>query len=286
LHIDRAACACLIRRDLEPEATFVFVDDPTEVLADATAFDLRSVERGPSRRAVQLRGDPARCQLDDPVVWKLAELVHEADPDDERFDARKRAGWMWCYVACRWCATTAGAGAVRAAVRQPRQPGRRTGWACATAHHGREQTDPVALPADGRLWMCTRLLSNLQLAAAPLARPCRSRPAAVGPYLPEIDVPQADVMAWSHRPSRPPRRPRPTPSVTVTAAVVVWIVGGSPVIVAAESVGSPAPLRFERRDGAAFRALCVGGSAQLQVECGVGLELRGSRDRASLRRFA
>jgi ChrB, C-terminal domain len=30
-HVDRAACAWLIRRFLDPEAEFVFVDDPDEV---------------------------------------------------------------------------------------------------------------------------------------------------------------------------------------------------------------------------------------------------------------
>jgi len=43
-HIDRAACAWLIRRFLDPKAEFVFVDDPGEVPADATPFDMRGVE--------------------------------------------------------------------------------------------------------------------------------------------------------------------------------------------------------------------------------------------------
>ena len=33
-----------------------------------------------------------RYELDDPVLWKLAELVHEADLDDERFDAPEGRG--------------------------------------------------------------------------------------------------------------------------------------------------------------------------------------------------
>ena len=43
-HVDRAACAWLIRRFLDPEAEFVFVDDQDEVPADATAFDMRGAE--------------------------------------------------------------------------------------------------------------------------------------------------------------------------------------------------------------------------------------------------
>jgi hypothetical protein len=44
VHIDRAACAWLIRRDIDPDAEFVFVSDPDEVPADATPFDLRGAD--------------------------------------------------------------------------------------------------------------------------------------------------------------------------------------------------------------------------------------------------
>ena len=43
-HIDRAACAWLIRRFIDPQAEFLFVDDPDEVPDDATPFDMRGVE--------------------------------------------------------------------------------------------------------------------------------------------------------------------------------------------------------------------------------------------------
>jgi hypothetical protein len=43
-HVDRAACAWLIRRAINPQAVFVFVDDPDEVPADATPFDMHGAE--------------------------------------------------------------------------------------------------------------------------------------------------------------------------------------------------------------------------------------------------
>lgn len=43
-HIDRAACAWLIRRFIDPHPEFVFVNDPAEVPPDATPFDMRGVE--------------------------------------------------------------------------------------------------------------------------------------------------------------------------------------------------------------------------------------------------
>ena len=92
VHIDRAACAWLIRRHLDPEASCVFVDDPVQVPADATAFDMRGVELGHHGGDCSFETILRRYQLDDPVLWKLAELVHEADLDDERFDAPEARG--------------------------------------------------------------------------------------------------------------------------------------------------------------------------------------------------
>jgi hypothetical protein len=92
VHIDRAACAWLIRRHLDPEATFVFVDDSAEVPQDATAFDMRGAELGHHGGDCSFETILRRHRLDDPVLWKLAEAVHEADLDDERFDAPEARG--------------------------------------------------------------------------------------------------------------------------------------------------------------------------------------------------
>jgi hypothetical protein len=92
VHIDRAACAWLLRRFIDPEASFVFVDDTAEVPADATAFDMRGVELGHHGGDCSFETILRRYQLDDPALWKLAELVHEADLDDERFDAPEARG--------------------------------------------------------------------------------------------------------------------------------------------------------------------------------------------------
>ncbi len=92
VHIDRAACAWLIRRHLDPVATFMFVTDPAEVPAAATAFDMRGVELGHHGGRCSFETILGRYELDDPVLWKLAELVHEADLDDERFDAPEARG--------------------------------------------------------------------------------------------------------------------------------------------------------------------------------------------------
>ena len=92
VHIDRAACAWLLRRFIDPEASFVFVDDPGEVPADASPFDMRGVELGHHGGECSFETILRRYDLNDPVLWKLAELVHEADLDDERFDAPEARG--------------------------------------------------------------------------------------------------------------------------------------------------------------------------------------------------
>jgi hypothetical protein len=92
VHIDRAACAWLIRRHVDPQAAFVFVADPSEVPADATGFDMRGVELSHHDGDCTFETILRRYQLDDPVLWKIAQIVHEADLDDERYDAPEAAG--------------------------------------------------------------------------------------------------------------------------------------------------------------------------------------------------
>lgn len=92
IHIDRAACAWLIRRTLDAEAEFVFVADPAEVPADATPFDMRGVELGHSEGDCSFETILRRYDITDPVLWRIAEIIHEADLDDERYDAPEAPG--------------------------------------------------------------------------------------------------------------------------------------------------------------------------------------------------
>lgn len=92
VHIDRAACAWLIRRFLDPAAEFVFVDDPAHVPGDATGFDMRGVELTHHGPDCTFETILRRYDLADPVLWKLAEVVHEADIEDDRFDAPDAPG--------------------------------------------------------------------------------------------------------------------------------------------------------------------------------------------------
>jgi hypothetical protein len=91
-HIDRAACAWLIRRFIDPEAEFVFVEDVEEVPEDATPFDMRDVELSHHHGNCSFETFLEHYELDDPVLWEIAKIVHEADLGDERYDAPEAPG--------------------------------------------------------------------------------------------------------------------------------------------------------------------------------------------------
>lgn len=93
VHIDRAACAWLIRRFLDRDARFVFVADPAEVPADATPFDMRGVDLSHHGGDCTFETILRRHDLTDPVLWRMAALVHEADVDDGRYDAPEAPGF-------------------------------------------------------------------------------------------------------------------------------------------------------------------------------------------------
>lgn len=91
-HVDRTACAWLIRRFLDPEAEFLFVEDPDDVPAEATPFDMRGADLSHHGGDCSFETILRRYELDDPVLWDIARIVHEADLDDERYDAPEALG--------------------------------------------------------------------------------------------------------------------------------------------------------------------------------------------------
>ena len=91
-HIDRAACAWLIRRFIDAQAEFVFVDAASDVPADATPFDMRGVELGHHGGDCSFETFLRRYELEDPVLGQLGRVVHEADLADERYDAPEAPG--------------------------------------------------------------------------------------------------------------------------------------------------------------------------------------------------
>lgn len=91
-HVDRAGSAWLIRRFVDREASFVFVDDPDEVPADAIPFDIAGAELSHHDGRCSFESIALRYELDDPAVERIGRIVHEADIGDERYDAPEAVG--------------------------------------------------------------------------------------------------------------------------------------------------------------------------------------------------
>jgi hypothetical protein len=92
-HVDRTACAWLIARFIDPQAEFVFVDDADQVPVDATAFDMRGVELSHHGGECSFEAFLHRYDLDtDPALAAIARIVHDADLEDERYDAPEARG--------------------------------------------------------------------------------------------------------------------------------------------------------------------------------------------------
>lgn len=70
----------------------MFVIDPAEVPHDAIAFDMRGIELSHHNGDCSFETILRRYHPDDPVLWRLAEIIHEADLDDERYHAPEAPG--------------------------------------------------------------------------------------------------------------------------------------------------------------------------------------------------
>jgi len=92
VHIDRAASAWLIRKFIDPDAEFDFVEGPENVDDTAIPFDMRGVEFGHHGDDCTFETLLRRHDLMNPVLWRIAAIVHEADLEDGRYDAPEAAG--------------------------------------------------------------------------------------------------------------------------------------------------------------------------------------------------
>jgi hypothetical protein len=92
VHVDRAASAWLIHRFIDPDAEFVFVDDPDDVPADATPFDMIGVDLTHHGQRVTFETILDRHDLDDHILQQIGRIIHEADVADDLYDAPEAPG--------------------------------------------------------------------------------------------------------------------------------------------------------------------------------------------------
>ena len=83
-HVDRIASAWLIKRFIDPEATFVFAD-PEDFPENAIPFDTPGAELSHVGDDCTFETLLKRAGLRDRRLARLAEIVHEADLRDGKF---------------------------------------------------------------------------------------------------------------------------------------------------------------------------------------------------------
>ena len=91
--VDRIASAWLIRRFIDREATFKFVPARGYTpLSNEVRFDMYDAEYTHEGDACTFETLLARFALDDPALRALAEIVHDIDCKDAKFDRPEAAG--------------------------------------------------------------------------------------------------------------------------------------------------------------------------------------------------
>jgi len=91
-HVDRTACAWLIKRFVDPEATFAFFEDPMEAPDDAELFDVAGARLSHRGEDCSFETFLKEYSLEDPVLAEIAEIVHDADLMDEKYGRPESEG--------------------------------------------------------------------------------------------------------------------------------------------------------------------------------------------------
>jgi hypothetical protein len=91
-HVDRTACAWLIQRFLDPSAEFIFVDELIDVPTEATAFDMRGARLSHRDGNCSFETILSEYGLEDLALQEIGRIVHEADLDDDCYEAPEARG--------------------------------------------------------------------------------------------------------------------------------------------------------------------------------------------------
>jgi len=92
-HVDAAASAWLLRRFVDPDATFAVARDLDQVLElGGTPFDMPAVELGRRDDRCAFESILLKHALDDPALEEMAALVHDAELDDGMYATAEAPG--------------------------------------------------------------------------------------------------------------------------------------------------------------------------------------------------
>lgn len=93
VHVDRIASAWLIRRFIDAEATFKFVDGKDYVAeANELRFDMAGAEFTHEEDRCSFETLVLRTGLDDPALGVIGEMIHELDIADGKYEQPETAG--------------------------------------------------------------------------------------------------------------------------------------------------------------------------------------------------
>jgi hypothetical protein len=93
VHVDRIACAWLVRRFIDEGATFKFVPPKGYVPApNELRFDMFEAEFTHEGDRCSFEVLLGRIGLDDPALTAIAEIIHDIDLKDEKFGREEAAG--------------------------------------------------------------------------------------------------------------------------------------------------------------------------------------------------
>lgn len=93
VHVDRIACAWLIRRFIDPEARFKFVDGRSYTPeAGELRFDMADAEFTHEADRCSFETLVLHAGLDDPALVAIGEIIHDLDIGDARFNRPETSG--------------------------------------------------------------------------------------------------------------------------------------------------------------------------------------------------
>jgi len=91
-HVDRTACAWLIKRFVDPEAAFAFFEDPGDAPEGAKLFDVAGARLSHRGEDCSFETFLKEYSLQDPVLAEIAEIVHDADLMDDKYGRPESEG--------------------------------------------------------------------------------------------------------------------------------------------------------------------------------------------------
>jgi hypothetical protein len=89
--IDRCASAWLIRKFIDPNATFQFAAQKPRRSMEVT-FDMLEADFTHQGDSCTFETLCLRFAIDDPIISQIAEMVHDADLEDDKFDRKEAVG--------------------------------------------------------------------------------------------------------------------------------------------------------------------------------------------------